>query len=154
MLTLKGKNRRQTRQRGFFMTDYFSKRIKECLPRRIKRMIFLASVTAIMAQESTDDKAIAAKLNSVLKIAYKDDAAILPMYIKKWIWSDMLKNPYVVVKTGRVEISKLQYANLAESDYSVLANFFKAMAPQWLNYGSDALVTEDLRAVFRHVLAV
>lgn len=137
---------------GFFLTSYMSNCIKSYLPRRIKRMIFLASVTAIIAGDH-DDKKIASKLNEVLHIAYKDDATILPMYIRKWIWKDLLKNPYIRLQNIEVPLSRLADSDLTEDDYGVIGSFFRMMAPSWLVYGSESLVSHDMKAVFKQVLS-
>lgn len=140
------------KQKGFFITSYLSNCIKSYLPRRIKRMIFLASVTAIIAGEN-DDKQIASKLNQVLHIAYKDDATIFPMYIRKWIWKDLLKNPYIRLQEKNIPLNCLSEVALNDNDYNTIGAFFRIMAPNWLVYGSEALVSQDMKAVFKQVLS-
>lgn len=135
-----------------FFGSAVSNWIKAYLPRRIKRMIFLASVTSVVAAEADNSK-IAQKLNSVLHIAYKDDATILPMYIKKWIWKDLLKNPYIHIHVGKVPVHALKDHVLTDDDYSTVGAFFQTLAPDWLVYGSEALVIQDMKAVFGKVLA-
>lgn len=138
-------------QRPFF-SNLVSNWVKAYMPRRIKRMVFLASVTSVIAAE-IDDRTIAAKLNSVLHVAYKDDAAILPMYIKNWIWKDLLKDPYIHIHCGKVPIHSLKNQKLTEDDYNAVGAFFRTLAPVCLVYGSEALVVQDLKAVFNKVLA-
>ncbi len=140
------------RPKSFFLTSYMSNCIKSYLPRRIKRMIFLASVTAIIAGDS-DDRKIASKLNEVLHIAYKDDATILPMYIRKWIWKDLLKDPFIRLQNNEIPLNRLSTTNLTDEDYSVVGAFFRMMAPDWLVYGSEALISQDMKAVFKQVLS-
>lgn len=135
-----------------FFTNMVSNWVKDYVPRRIKRMIFLASVTSMIAKNQDDHK-IASKLNSVLHIAYKDDATILPMYIKNWIWKDLLKYPYIHINVGKVPVFSLPDQMLTTEDYSTIGAFFRTLAPNWLVYGSEALVAQDLKAVFNQVLA-
>ena len=135
-----------------FFTNMVSIWVKDYVPRRIKRMIFLASVTSMIAKNQDDHK-IASKLNSVLHIAYKDDATILPMYIKNWIWKDLLKDPYIHIHVGKVPVFSLPDQMLTTEDYSTIGAFFRTLAPNWLVYGSEALVAQDLKAVFNQVLA-
>lgn len=135
-----------------FFSSLISNWVKVYMPRRIKRMVFLASVTSVIAAE-IDDRTIAAKLNSVLHVAYKDDAAILPMYIKNWIWKDLLKDPYIHIHCGKVPIHSLKNQKLTEEDYGAVGAFFRTLAPDCLVYGSEALVVQDLKAVFNKVFA-
>ena len=136
-----------------FFSSLISNWVKAYMPRRIKRMVFLASVTSVIAAE-IDDRTIAAKLNSVLHVAYKDDATILPMYIKNWIWKDLLKNPYIHIHCGTVPVHSLKTQKLTDEDYDAVGAFFRTLAPDCLVYGSEALVVQDLKAVFKKVLAV
>lgn len=135
-----------------FFKNMVANWVKAYVPRRIKRMIFLASVASMIAKNQ-DDRAIASKLNAVLHIAYKDDATILPMYIKNWIWKDLLKDPYINIHAGKVSVFSLPDQQMDAADYETVGAFFRTLAPDWLVYGSEALVAHDLRAVFNQVLA-
>lgn len=144
------------RNRSNFLSNWTTKVVTAYLPRRIKRMIFLSSVTAMVSaggEQPGQAKTLAQKLNQVLHIAYKSDSTILPMYVKDWIWKDLLADPYIHIQNGKVDVRSLSHQRLTEGDYLTIGAFFRTVAPGWLVYGSEALICQDLKAVFNQVLA-
>lgn len=119
-----------------------SKCISGVLPRKIKRLIYLSSVIAVLDDIKNPSSEITRKLNLLLGLSKDDSAIILPMYIHSFIWGDVIKSH---AKEFNVYQDKLKNEPMNFDD---VVNFFCCNTPMWLSYGSIELLKRDLKTMF------
>jgi hypothetical protein len=104
------------------------------LPRRSKRIIFVATIAGRLEKTDTLSSEILAKLNAVLKLSPDDNALKFPVYLNEVVWRGKpLENLGVLEEVG-TDIVKWAHETV----------------PFWLTYGrasdmvSDAIVVKRL----------
>lgn len=119
-----------------------AKRIGEVLPRKIKRLIYLSSVIAVLDDIKNPSSEITRKLNLLLGLSKDDAAIILPMYINSFIWGDVIRSHPQEFNTYQTKLKSEQM------NFDDVVEFFCRNTPAWLSYGSIELLKRDLKTVF------
>jgi hypothetical protein len=112
------------------------------LPRRMRRIVYLASLTAIAVDSNVPERALMQKLNVLLDLSSTGDAALkLPIHVSKLIWA----NKQVFEK----DIAVLSCAH-ANDDHHALqsAERIVAATPAWFEYGHPGDSIKDLMTLF------
>lgn len=111
------------------------------LPRRMKRMILLASVSGRLKEPSSFNNETLAKLNRVMEMSKRDDAIMYPVYLSQAIWYG---------KTSR-EIIEDEPSTLTGNEDRILraAKRIFDLSPLWLRYGPEDEVMPDLIKLLR-----
>lgn len=112
------------------------------LPSRIKRLTFLASLTAIAKNSNVPEKALIHKLNEVLQLSdHGDDALKLPIHVSRLIWAhtDVFQD----------EIKTLTQCKGTEHDALTSAQLIADGTPEWLRYDAIPVVVKDIMALFK-----
>lgn len=112
------------------------------LPKRTKRMVFLASLTARLKGSQPFDNETLEKLNRVMELAKTDSALKLPYELSRAIWHG--KNPYEILKT---DITEGSFSNVRIKEMS--ASIINAM-PDWLRYGDNQDIEQDVERLLDH----
>lgn len=121
------------------------------MPDGVKRTIFLASIIALVEGVKSPSVEIVDKLNNVLKLAHDHNSLALPMYANSFIWNNTITCAVGASNLSDCGIRKILNDFLLVKEVEPLVEFFSANAPEWLRYGTVALVKEDLRTVFREL---
>ena len=117
---------------------------EKVLPRRIKRVIYVSSILALIEQINNPDDALLAKLNEILDLGKYPASAGLPMFCaKSLIWVNC--ETYTVELHGKtIPITELAKEPRQEEDNMIVGRYFSNIVPKWLKYGSDDLMTRDI----------
>lgn len=129
------------------ITRYFNKRFST----NFKRMIFLASVVGLLEDIKSPDKALMAKLNSVLKLAHNNDAIALPILIHSYLWKNCDTDTFLPVNGKMIPLSEISRSEMSASNYRALARYLISSAPRWMVYGSEQTIASDLENMFKNV---
>ena len=121
------------------------KSITPPLPRRIKRLLTIASIVGVLKHSSIPDEALIRKLNSVFHLDYKS-AWLLPMRAHGLIWKFKDTDSISVGDQKSVLICNLGYCHLAEFEISDVVDYFYKLTPKWLRYGSEQLMRRDIHS--------
>lgn len=113
------------------------------LSERIKRLIFLASFSARLKDQTTFDSATLLKLNEVMVLCSTEAAMNLPVHLSRAIWHgktihEMVKHDAATPKVSTQE--RLQQ----------VASHVLASSPEWLRYGSESRMRDDLVRLISH----
>ena len=112
------------------------------LPARMKRMVFLASLTAIAKGSNIPEEMLLSKLNTVLKLSTTGDSSLkLPIHIGKLIWAD--KTVYTK------DIQTLTHCEGSEQAAVNSAEHIAATIPSWFKYGEKKDLVQDIMALFK-----
>ena len=137
------------------MSHYIKNLMKDILPRRIKRLIYLSSILGVIEHVQKDpDLELIEKLNDILKLADNANSYRLPIYVKSLIWKNLNYVPVVGSESGFVPITELHVQNMSNSQKHVLADFFSFRCPEWLAYGSKKLMESDVLSLIDNLIAV
>lgn len=120
------------------------------LPRKAKRLIFVATLFRIIDSINAEDSELVEKLNVILQISRNSHAWEFPMTISSLIWND-LKSSVIQLHNSSVAIYELKTAELDEEDSKTVAAWFAKRIPEWLRYGSDELIEHDAKALITQV---
>ncbi|MGI9214019.1 MAG: hypothetical protein ACR2HF_16240 [Methylococcaceae bacterium] len=115
----------------------FSQWLKEQLPKRFKRLIFLSSAMAALRWNQSTDASILKRINAGLSLASNPAALELPALKYRWIW----KNPPTLKPDG----------SETTPDFLVLACSLIQMAPLCIVYGPVEEIALDLRSLYQVV---
>lgn len=126
--------------------------LNENLPRKLKRLIFLSSLLAMIEDIKNPSDDIIKKLDELFKLANSNEMAIgFPMYIHSFIWQKALLNSLGTKENFRERLDTLVTEKLNSRDFRELCNFFYKSTPEWLKYGSKNLIENDLRILFKNM---
>ena len=128
---------------GNFLTRFFKHTLSELLPRRIKRLFYISSALSVILQDKTPDLALVTRLNVALNLAYGAVGMLFPAYIGFRIWSNIEKSN-VELCNRVVTVDKLPDCVLCDMDCWKLGLFFAKNSPEWMQYGSQNLMTTDV----------
>jgi hypothetical protein len=111
------------------------------LPARMKRLMYLASLTAIAKGTKIPEEQMMSKLNTLLNLSTTGDAALkLPIYISQLIWSnkEVFKNDIEVLTKapGQTESAKESASRIIDA------------TPTWFKYGDKQTVMHDILEIF------
>jgi hypothetical protein len=107
------------------------------LPKRTKRLVFLASLAARLKGSEQFDNETLRKLNRVMELGKSDSSLKLPCELSRAIWQG--KTKYEILSLEHAE-GVLDSAHKAEMSQRIIS----AM-PRWLRYGSDKDIQIDVR---------
>ncbi len=114
--------------------------VMKVMPSRMKRIIYLASLTAIAKETNIPEKALINKLNRVLHLSSTgDDALKLPIHLSQLIWADKV--------VFRQDVKKL--TTCEPDEVKACAERLVKATPSWFSYGSASMLTDDIIALFR-----
>ena len=130
----------------------FRNSITPPIPRRLQRMIVVASLTALINNPSDYDKALVQKLNTFLNADYKA-ACQFPMHIRGLIWKCNSETA-IDLMDASIKISDLRDTELSAHLTAFVTKWFLDRVPSWLRYGSDALIEYDIRNVLNDFRAI
>jgi len=112
------------------------------LPARMKRIVFLASLTAIAKDSNVPEKALIHKLNEVLHLSSTGDAALkFPIHVSQLIWAD--KSVY------SKDIQQLSECTGTEKEAVASAEKIASALPEWFRYNDVPTVVKDIMALFK-----
>ena len=135
-----------------YIRRYFYKSLYKKVPKRIKRLIFVASILALVDGTKEINKTLASKLNLILQVAYNVEAMYFPMAVKSIIWKSVIKNPLVTIAGNTYNIKDLNDIRVLDPDLSNVSAFLIDRMPAWLVYGSRDLMHRDIQVLFQKVL--
>lgn len=111
------------------------------LPRRMKRIVFLASLTAIAKETTVPDKWLIEKLNRSLSLCSTGDAALkLPIHCSQLIWSNQ--------QVFKEDIQKLSASHEDDTGATESAERIATATPEWFSYDDRSTVIKDIIALF------
>lgn len=115
------------------------------LPNRMKRLILLSSLYAKINSVSEPDKAIALKLNQVLSLSKSHEALLFPMQLGNRLWRDSIKVECGNSKSLKINsFSEIAIASLTRTEMRIVSDQILKTIPQWLKYGSNRQMKQDL----------
>lgn len=120
------------------------------LPRRVRRIAFIASVVAMLGKIDQPNRSYIEKLNKILALAGNADAIAYPMHIRSFIWKERLKDAYITVEEVNIPISELNLVGMDDKQIHALAHLLFERAPHWLLYGTERFFTRDLEKLLKH----
>lgn len=135
---------------------YLTNIIKDILPRRIKRLIYLSSIFGLLEHIQKDpDLQLIEKLNKILQLAENPNSYVFPIYVKSLIWRNVVKGEGILLHGEYTSVSNIQInRNMGQDDKSLLADYFTFKCPEWLKYGSQRLMENDVVNLIDNVLAL
>ena len=114
--------------------------VMKVMPSRMKRIVYLASLTAIAKETNIPEKALINKLNRVLHLSSTgDDALKLPIHLSQLIWADKV--------VFRQDVKKL--TTCEPDEVKAYAERIVKATPSWFSYGSAGMLVDDIVALFR-----
>lgn len=137
---------------SFFLFGMIANALKDYLPRRIKRMVFLLSISALLRHELLAHKDQLLRLNRILNLAYGNSVNALqfPFYLSKYIWKGIQKDA-LSITSPFYNFREITKCHLSPHDFGCLVTIIKHHAPEWIIYGSDNLIAYDLRKLFETI---
>ena len=111
------------------------------LPARLKRMIYLASITGAANDNKEPDPVFISKLNKIMHLSSTGDNALkLPIYVSSILWKhkeciqrdfEVLKNPFTNPFQKQECIGRIDKCT-----------------PSWFKYADTGTIMEDLNLLF------
>ena len=112
------------------------------LPSHLKRIIFLASITAAAKNVSETDEEFIDKLNSLMQLSNTGNNALkLPIYINRLIW----KHREYIQK----DLDTLVCPTSDDQSKQACVDRIDQLTPTWLKYADRETIVGDLNKLFR-----
>lgn len=112
------------------------------LPSHLKRIIFLASITAAAKNVSETDNEFIDKLNSLMQLSNTGNNALkLPIYINRLIW----KHREYIQK----DLDTLVCPTSDDQSKQACVDRIDQLTPTWLKYADRETIVGDLNKLFR-----
>lgn len=122
---------------------------KEILPARVKRMMFVTTITGLMRQITDPNEELIARLNDVFKAVHYQGTISATMRVKAIIWRKI--NPTVELNGRSVTIAGLDKMVLTDDETEQVASYFASNVPSWMRYGSRELMIHDVKEVMHQM---
>lgn len=112
------------------------------LPSHLKRIIFLASITAAAKNVSETDDEFIDKLNSLMQLSNTGNNALkLPIYINRLIWKH---REYI-----QEDLDTLVCPTSDDQSKQACVDRIDQLTPTWLKYADRETIVGDLNKLFR-----
>lgn len=116
------------------------------LPRRMKRIVFLASFAALVRKTTEPDKTLISKLNDVLALASTSEAALLlPFYHSPLIWPNR--------QAMEGELHQLETSCPATAEAHTCVETIVQGVPGWFCYDCPAVMASEISTLFHQCQA-
>ena len=122
---------------------------KEILPARVKRMMFVTTITGLMRQITDPNEELIARLNDVFKAVHYQGTISATMRVKAIIWRKI--NPTVELNGRSVTIAGMDKMVLTDEETEQVASYFASNVPSWMRYGSRELMIHDVKEVMHQM---
>lgn len=114
---------------------------KHALPRRTRRLILYASLTAMLREQGELDARLLAQLNQVMGLSEGTEALKLPVFLQEAIWES----------PAGIDLPTGAYLGSSKSmDLETFVRQFIERVPSWLRYDRREVVEAELRRFFTH----
>lgn len=126
-----------------FIARNFEQLLKKKIPSKVKRMCFIASLTANIRGISVLDHESLKTLNETMSLANNEGSLLIPVKAGKSIWRDSAKDFDAIRNLIKVcDWSKEQVSKICTAIMSII--------PKWLWYGDRHAVATDVELLLRH----
>lgn len=106
------------------------------LSQRMKRLVFLASLTARLKGEENLDAETLHKLNVTMELATRDNSLLLPAHLNKIIWSSMSAHNSINEIAIQGDWTKTRIRRICQCVLLAM--------PCWLRYADDNDIARDV----------
>ena len=113
------------------------------LPRKTKRLIYVASLLGLIYHSQKPDDSLGEKLEKLFKLGKKKESYVFPMMITSHIWTSLSPNESIEVNGKDMLIENLQSMSLDTDERRIIAKYFEKHVPNWLRYGQEELLQHD-----------
>ena len=127
---------------GFFRRA-IGKYIEKKFPRKIKRMIFISTITGLVKRIQEPSEEHIQKINEIFQVTRNPDAMLMSIKVKNVVWKNINTSSIHCEHAGTISLSEILTRELDSSDYKTIGHFFAEKAPSWLRYGSIELMCTD-----------
>lgn len=121
------------------------------LPRNFKRMIYISSVVGLIFNRDDPDMAIIEKLNEIIHLARDVKTCQFPMHIRSAIWKKLDSASLDMGQGNKISIGEILSQPLDADRCAMLGQQFASNSPNWLNYGSKAIMANDIVILIKHL---
>jgi len=126
-----------------FVKRWLCQTVSETLPRRVKRLMYVASVLGVVIQNKAPDPSLLEPLNKELKLALNAPGLMFPIYIYGFIWKGK-EDRTVELSTGKTKVTSVRIPEATDMDLWKLSAFFSRNVRSCLQYGSHELMAADV----------
>ena len=132
---------------GNFFYRYFSKTVSDVLPRRFRRLLFVASALGLVLKGTPPSEEVLRRINLRLALCYRLTAMLFPITFGVAWWKDAM-DCTIKIEGEPTRIQDIDVERLSEQDRWKLSVFFAKNGPTMLNYGSLSLMSTDIHDLF------
>lgn len=129
------------------MKKSLENKLDDVLPRKVKRLIFIASLIGVLENIKNPKASLLKRINDVFQLTDDSKVLRLPIYFKSYIWSDLTKT---------TDIVPVFYNSINNSQTEMFNAFVERIVdscPMWLRYGSREMQEADTRKILLHKCA-
>lgn len=135
---------------GFFKR-FWHRFLEKRLPRRIKRLIFISTIMALVKKIQEPNMELISQLNNIFQVTREPQAFLMPMKIKNVVWKNSKDKQLDCPHSGTQSITELLSRNHDSDDYLAIGQFFAKNAPPWIRYGAEDLMSEDASLLIKQL---
>lgn len=125
------------------MNQWLVQALTTKLPTRTKRLIFLASFTAMVENTTSLSSQAVSKLNHLMALATNEAAIQLPVRLSAAIWNGKRLEDFCGGCCHSLEC--MSYEQRGE-----VCRRISEMAPKWLHYGAEDDIVHDIARILDH----
>lgn len=125
---------------------------KNVLPTKTKRLIFIATLIAIIKKiDQPSDKEVQS-INKIFNISSVPQAIVLPMIFAKKLWSDdIIEHVYFPFSRRIKSLTELGTYRPETDETTLIANEIITASPQWLLYSNRKEMVDDFQAMMKNL---
>ena len=124
------------------LTILFARFLNKILSNRIKRLVFLSSLTAVLVDATELDNETLHKLNTLLGLCINDNAMRLPISMRDFIWHHMT--------LAQVLSTEPTWTDLTEEKISSMTSSIMRKMPSWLHYSKEVDIKRDVECLLHN----
>ena len=124
-----------------FLFTYTFGLLAAYLPKRMKRLILLASISGRFKEPETFNNETLAKLNRVMEMGKRDSALMPAVHLSRAIWHGKTSSEIIEDDPSMISSDESRITRAAYRIYE--------LSPKWLRYGDTAEMLSDLMKLLR-----
>lgn len=127
--------------------------LNKILPDKVKRLIFISSITGYLRGIQTPESALAERLNALMNMGNRSNSLLFPIMFNSQIWCEF--NPDHELKCRGLNYHDLikfkEGTATSMKNLRILSNAFIDNSPHFLMYGSKKEMRSDLMRLFKNI---
>lgn len=123
---------------------WFQREFAPVMPRKWKRMWYIASIIAMTSFTDKPDFMLFQKINDLLKMTDQGKSYWIPKFMRNMVWKPILKE-CIPLDGCDVPATQLDQRQVTNRELEQICDYFLCKTPPWIVYAPPEYIRKDLK---------